>query len=818
MNAFTWKGENSGFEVINAETGQPMQLAMEGLWLTGQIVAVGARLVAVHEFRSGESKPLEVVYAFGLPRDAALRRFKITGDGFQVRSELKPVAEAQAEYEKGINRGNLAALTRVYRDGRVNLSVGNIRPGEVVKVYLEMVAGVDLRDDGLRFSFPFTLAPCYHKDAKCIAVEPGVGEIELPEAEFGDILLPQYMTDRDKLHHVGFELSIGMGANIAAVSSPSHAIRVSGTGSETARVALSVASDVPDRDLVLDVQTADARPRVCGGLCQDGKAHFNVVVPSTRFDEKGKAPKSVVFVLDHSGSMGGEPLVQAKQAVAACLAVLDEKDHFGLVAFDDRDDFLASTLIPATMKNREKGLRFLDGITARGGTELAAGIASAVEVAGRSPADFFLVTDGQVSGTEDIVSQFRGTGKRIHCLGIGAASQDRFLTLLARETGGTSRCVTPRERVDMEALELFAGVGQPVAENLEVEFNDIVGAHTVGHPQPVVFEGHPCTFMAEASQATGGTMTLRWGRGEEKSQLAIPLVFSQDRSAETVRLLQGARLITDCDTHISGEPAGWINKLLRRQQNRATEKLMDLSRTYGLASRVMALVAVVQRQGDDATTVPTTRVVPVGMPQDVPFKGYFAGVSQRMCMAQDAGERGLTNCFIEREMARKVGGPPPSVPSIGDEVVFQRSHGRFRKQPSPEQLEAFAEAQAKQRDGYQLVVLAARMLPDGGMPGTDLEARVLKSLALLVCFLFAGHNCQTGPFRMHVQKLAAFVRSNLGSIGEIDHRQLAELLVLKAEKGESLPNARLPKVTALLACCAAVTNQITWDLLKNEVY
>ena len=121
------------FIPVSAETGKEIKLAMQRLWLVGRILPVGARLLVRHTFRSDEKKPLEVVYAFGLPRDAALRRFRITGEGFSVRSELKPFEEASKIYEKGMEEGHLAAMARQYQDGVVNLSVGNIRPGEEVE-------------------------------------------------------------------------------------------------------------------------------------------------------------------------------------------------------------------------------------------------------------------------------------------------------------------------------------------------------------------------------------------------------------------------------------------------------------------------------------------------------------------------------------------------------------------------------------------------------------------------------------------------------------------------------------------------------------
>src|SRR5918999_1097269 len=122
-----------------ASTGKAVNLAMQRLWLTGQVLPAGARLTVQHVFRSEEDQPLEVIYSFPLPRDAALRRFRITGDGFEAHSELHETEAAVKAYEQGIAQGSLSALARQYADGLVNLTVGNLRPKEIVTVYLEIL-------------------------------------------------------------------------------------------------------------------------------------------------------------------------------------------------------------------------------------------------------------------------------------------------------------------------------------------------------------------------------------------------------------------------------------------------------------------------------------------------------------------------------------------------------------------------------------------------------------------------------------------------------------------------------------------------------
>ena len=316
------------FGPVAARTQEPIRLAMQRLWLSGRLLPAGARLVVQHVFRSDEDQPLEVIYSFPLPRDAALRGFRITGEGFEAHSELRQTEEAVKAYEKGIADGSLSALARQYGDGVVNLTVGNIRPHETVKLHLELLAGVELRDDGFRFRYPFTLAPAYHARMRA-AVVAGEGELELPADEFGDMILPRFREDAASLHEVGFDLEVLHGLPVDEIGSPSHAIRVKQNGSEPVHVGLSTEKDIPNRDLVLDVSFGENAAQVLAGPTGDGRRHFAAVVPSTLFGTKAAGPRRVAIVVDRSGSMQGAPMAQAKKSIEACLAALSRRITLG---------------------------------------------------------------------------------------------------------------------------------------------------------------------------------------------------------------------------------------------------------------------------------------------------------------------------------------------------------------------------------------------------------------------------------------------------------------------------------------------------------
>lgn len=696
-----------------SDTGEACTLAMQRLWLTGQILPTGARIWVQHEFQSGERRPIEAVYGFVLPRDAAMRRFKIEGAGFRVDSELRRTADASRLYEEALAGGSLAALARQYGDGIVNLSVGNIRPEERVVVTLEILAGVEVSDDALRFRFPFTLAPSYHAGAKAIAVDDDTGELELPPEAFGDLILPPFKRNASQLHAVGFDLSVAAGAAIEEILSPSHAIRVRNN-----RVQLTPDRDVPDRDLVLEMKVERVVRTVAGG------GRFAAAVPSTFFGEKPAAAKRVVILLDRSGSMQGAPIEQAKKAIAACLAALGTEDRFGIVAFDDKTECFRPALLPGTRGNRSDAAAFLKRIDARGGTELAAGVEAAAAMMGEDSGSVLILTDGQVFETETILARVRAAGMRLHCLGIGSASQDRFLAQLAAQTGGVSRFLTPRERVDMAAVDLFASLGAPVASEIRA---------SVKPEGSVEIEPPAAAFAGSAALVAGqgtGSLVLEWKTETGRCAREVSLPADESAVGETLRLLEGARKITDLESRLTGSD---------REAGRIRERLQQLSEKYGLASREMSLVAVVKRAGDSEDGVPKTMVVPVGMPQDTAFGAYFCDIGLSMSAGTQLAGLGLAD-----SAAAVTGLITPRSASFAKRILRSfRSAGE-----SIEKVEA-------QED--LLMELAAMLEPDGGMPGRTEEERVANSLAALLFFRQAGNTRLSGPFRAHAGRLSRFL-------------------------------------------------------------
>jgi Ca-activated chloride channel family protein len=591
--------------LMDKSTGQAITLAMQRLDLTGELTPLGASLQVTHKFKCEGTQPMEAVYVFMLPRGGTLRRFKIKGKGFESNSKLALKEKAKEEYEDGVRHGHLSAMTEQAPDGMVSLTVGQIRPDEEVAIMLDIFCGVDLQDSKFRFRFPFTLAPSYHAKMVVAPTTDG-GRIELPQTILGDLVLPEWKLDAENLHQVSFNLKVR--TDITGISSPSHRVKTETKKGETT-ISLAELKDKPNRDLVLDVGMEIDKPLLFvngkGFVAPKNTPRWAVVVPSATLPQKDMGSKKLCFVLDHSGSMSGGPLKQAKLALSACLSTLDAKDEFGIVAFESVPTPFKQSLIKASKQNREEAQRFLDTIHPMGGTELKSALEMAVNGFDGAEGDIYLLTDGEVYESAVIVEYMAKSKIRVHVLGIGSASQDRFLASLAKKTSGVSKMMTPNEDVSSGALELFNSVRYPRQKDVTIS------AKGSSIKESVVWDGKPVILYGNSSKAPA-KVTLKFG----KSTKDVKLSTSASCPEGLVSLLWAGQTLEDLGSSLDGDPN------MEKATRQGIEKQMEnLSTTFNLSSRVMSLYAVVKRKGDKKQEM-VQNVVAVGYPEGLSTSAY----------------------------------------------------------------------------------------------------------------------------------------------------------------------------------------------------
>ena len=159
----------------------------------------------------------------------------------------------------------------------------------------------------------------------------------------------------------------------------------------------------------------------------------------------------MVFVLDISGSMGGQRIAAAKRELLLAIAGLRESCQFGIVVFNDRASAWQRQLVPADDRNKQAAKTFVDSLGVGGSTASY----SALDLAFTfdTEAIYFLSdgapTTGNLVAPVDIVNAVTATNKvrriSLYTIGVGAgfpgSPLDTFLKTLAEQNLGTYRRV-----------------------------------------------------------------------------------------------------------------------------------------------------------------------------------------------------------------------------------------------------------------------------------------------------------------------------------------------------------------------------------------
>jgi Ca-activated chloride channel family protein len=174
-----------------------------------------------------------------------------------------------------------------------------------------------------------------------------------------------------------------------------------------------------------------------------------------------KLPLNLCLVIDRSSSMRGERLMQVKEAAGRIVDQLDANDYFALVSFNDRGD----VVIPSQRATNKPELKRLIGtVEAAGGTEMANGIALALQelqrpMLARGVHRMLLLTDGRTYGDEgrcvEVARRAQGRGIGITALGIGSEwNEDLLETIAARENSRTQYITSATEIASVFADEV----------------------------------------------------------------------------------------------------------------------------------------------------------------------------------------------------------------------------------------------------------------------------------------------------------------------------------------------------------------------------
>jgi Ca-activated chloride channel family protein len=338
-----------------------------------------------------------------------------------------------------------------------------------------------------------------------------------------------------------------------------------------------------------------------------------MLYPPKRLEGLSRQPMELIFLMDCSGSMQGQPLEKAKAAASRALKRLGPGDAFQIIRFSDSATRVHRTLIPATTANVRRGLRDLERLESGGGTMMTKGIRAALG-ARQQPGRFrvvTLMTDGYIGNEAEVLQVMRRHlgSARIFSFGVGSSVNRYLMESMARLGRGAVAYVGLDEGSGHAVDRFYERVRHPALTDVSVDWGSLrvtdvyprrIPDLFVGRPVIVIgrFEGEAPPFIVVQGRAAGEMVRKRipiqpaaTGEGHP----GLPYVWARKKIAE----LNDAAIVAGDDSEFAGP-------------------IQQLALEYGLLSAHTAFVAVdtqTRTAGDHGVSVQ----VPVPVPQGVRY-------------------------------------------------------------------------------------------------------------------------------------------------------------------------------------------------------
>lgn len=426
----------------------PTTYKIKQLEVNARLADQVAQVQVSQSFTNTGSRQLEVAFVFPLPYDGAIDSMTLMVDGKEYAAELLKADEARRLYEQIVRKNQDPALLEWMGTGLFKTSVFPVPAGQSRTVTLRY-SQLCRKQDGLTdFLFPLSTAK-YTSHA---------------------------------VEEVRFRVTIESGQEIKNIYSPSHSVQVKRADDHHATVTYATENEVPTTDfrLFYGVGEGELGARVLSYRPEkDDEGYFLLLAgPKIEAQEKERPKKTVVFVVDRSGSMTGEKIEQARGALKFVLNNLRKGDLFNIVAYDSEVESFRPELQRFNDDARKEALGFVEGIYAGGSTNINAALGTALALLQdtKRPAYVIFLTDGLPTVGEtnemkivDNAKEANDVRARVFAFGVGYDVNSRLLDKLVRENFGQSQYVRPDEDIEDSVSRLYRRIESPVMTDVKID-------------------------------------------------------------------------------------------------------------------------------------------------------------------------------------------------------------------------------------------------------------------------------------------------------------------------------------------------------------
>jgi len=540
----------------------PVSYKIESLEVNARLVDQVAQVQVSQTFKNTGSRQMEVSFVFPLPYDGAVEQMTLLVDGKEYPARLLSAEEARRMYEEIVRKNRDPALLEWVGTGLFKTSVFPVPAGAsrtVTMRYSQLCRKVQGLTD---FLFPLSTAKYTSEAVEQISIRATI-ESQTP---------------------------------IKNVYSPTHAVEIKRPDKNHAIVTFTAKKQVPTADfrLFFDVGKGKLSTRVLSYRPDHGEDGFLLLLasPDIKAPDAEREKKTVVFVIDRSGSMSGKKIEQVREALKHVLNNLREGDLFNIVAYDSQVESFRPELQKYDEKTRTAALGFVQGIYAGGSTNIDAALGTALGMLQDSKRPNYVVflTDGLPTAGETnemkIIDNARGANKvraRIFAFGVGYDVNSRLLDRLVRGNYGQSEYVKPNEDIEDHVARLYNRIEAPVLTDMHLEFDFDELKSEEGKPINRVypsesfdlFAGEQLVVVGRYRKSGPAKVTMSGSVGGQQQKFSFPAELvgkSKDETNAFIERLWAMRRVGDILDELD----------LKGKNQELIQELVELARRHGI--------------------------------------------------------------------------------------------------------------------------------------------------------------------------------------------------------------------------------------------
>lgn len=607
------------------------------------VSGVIADVVVTQSYENRGTAPLDARYVFPASTRAAVHGMTIRVGDKQVVARIKEREQARQEFEEAKHAGKTASLLDQERPNVFSMSVANVLPGDRVQVELSYTELLVPTEGVYQFVYPTVVGPRYSGNGPATA------------GTFARWLAtPILRAVQSNPSTFDIQVTVAGGMPLAAVTSPSHAVKLAWQDPTAVRVALAqVDGDGGNRDFILDYRLSGTG--IASGLLLHegagaGENFFLMTVqPPARPAPSAILPREYVFVLDVSGSMEGFPLDTAKRLIRDLIGNLRPTDTFNVVLFSGASRLMAPQSLPATRDNIEHALDAIAHERGGGGTELegALRMVATLPRTANVSRTVAVITDGFIAeepAAFRLVREHLGD-TNVFAFGIGTSVNRHLIDGLARLGQGEPFVVTDPAQAAAVASRFRRTVEAPLLSNIHFIAQDFEIYDVEPNVLSDLFAERPLVVFGKWRGPRTGRLSItgRTASGPFRTSIDVATVAPRAESAALPRLWARARIARLSDFAVDDDQAG------------AVREVTNLGLHYTLLTAHTSFIAVLEQVRNPtglARDVQQPLPLPQGVSELAVGEAYGSGAEPELWLLGALALAGLLGwAAIQRRLA-----------------------------------------------------------------------------------------------------------------------------------------------------------------------